>query len=98
MKRGYADTSEGQIYFTEDGDGPAFVLLHPSPQSSRVFWRLMPDLAARYRVIAPDTLGFGRSDPLPDGITMPRLGRSVAELLDTLNVERAHVFGFHMTS
>jgi pimeloyl-ACP methyl ester carboxylesterase len=95
MKRGFADTREGQIYYTEAGVGPALVLLHPSPQSSRVFWRLMPKLADRYRIVAIDTLGFGRSDPLPDGITMPRLGASVADAMSALGIERAHLFGFH---
>lgn len=95
MKRGYADTGEGQIHYTEMGEGPALVLLRPSPQSSRVYWRLMPLLADRYRVVVFDTLGFGRSDPLPDGITMPRLGASVAEAMTALGIERAHLFGFH---
>ena len=95
MKRGFADTREGQIYYTQAGAGPALVLLHPSPQSSRVFWRLMPVLAERYRVVAFDTLGFGRSDPLPDGITMKRLGASVGEAMGALGIDRAHLFGFH---
>lgn len=95
MKRGYADTREGQIHYTEDGIGPALVMLHPSPQSSRVYWRLIPRLADRYRVVTPDTLGFGSSDPLADGITMPRLAGSIAEMMDRLRIERAHIFGFH---
>ena len=95
MKRGYAETREGQIHYTESGNGPALLMLHPSPQSARVYWRLMPHLAKCFRVVTPDTLGFGYSDPLPDGITMPRLAGSVAEMMDTLQVERAHVFGFH---
>lgn len=95
MKRGYADTGEGQIHYLEAGDGPALVLLHPSPQSARVYWRLMPRLAERFRVVAPDTLGFGQSDPLPDGITMERLAASVGEAMDALGIARAHLFGFH---
>ena len=95
MKRGFSYTREGQIYYMEAGVGPALVLLHPSPQSSRVFWRLMPKLANRYRVVAFDTLGFGRSDPLPEGITMPRLGASVSDAMVALGIERAHLFGFH---
>ena len=95
MKRGYSDTREGQIYYMEAGVGPELVLLHPSPQSSRVFWRLMPKLARRHRVIAFDTLGFGRSDPLPEGITVERLGVSVNDAMSTLGIEQAHIFGFH---
>ncbi len=95
MRRGYVDTKEGQIYFTEAGEGPALVLLHPSPQSSRVYWRLIPLLAQQFRVIAFDTLGFGRSGPLPDGITMARLGASVVDAMTVLDAEQAHFFGFH---
>jgi len=95
MKRGYANTREGQIHYIECGNGPALLMLHPSPQSARVYWRLMPRLAERFRVVTPDTLGFGYSDPLPNGITMPRLAGSVAEMMAALQIERAHVFGFH---
>ena len=95
MRRGYTDTVEGQIYFTETGEGPALILLHPSPQSSRVYGRLMPVMAERFRVVAFDTLGFGRSDPLPDGVTMERLGGSVVDAMTVLGIERAHLFGFH---
>ncbi|MDD9907867.1 MAG: alpha/beta hydrolase [Rhodospirillaceae bacterium] len=95
MMRDFAKTAEGRIYFEETGAGPALILLHPSPQSSRVYWRLMPVLAERFRVIAVDTLGFGRSDPLPDGITMERLGGSVGAVMTELRIEQAHLFGFH---
>ena len=95
MKRGLVETSEGRIYFEEIGAGPALVLLHPSPQSSRVYWRLISLLAKRFRVVAFDTLGFGRSDPLPDGVTMERLGASVGDAMSALDIDRAHLFGFH---
>lgn len=95
MRRGYADTDEGQMYYVEAGDGPPLVLLHPSPQSGRVYWRLIPRLAAQFRVVAFDTLGFGRSDPLPDGITMPRLGRATGDAMTALRIDRSHLFGFH---
>ena len=58
MKRSFADTDKGQIYFYEQGEGPVLILLHPSPQSGRVYWRLAPELAHTFRVIVPDTLGF----------------------------------------
>ena len=95
MMRDFAKTAEGRIYFEETGAGPALILLHPSPQSSRVYWRLMPVLAERFRVIAVDTLGFGRSDPLTDGITMERLGGSVGDVMTELRIGQAHLFGFH---
>ena len=95
MKRGYANTREGQVHYTEAGTGPSLFMLHPSPQSARVYWRLMPCLATQFRVVTPDTLGFGYSDPIPNGITMPRLAGSVSEIMDALQIESAHIFGFH---
>ena len=95
MRRGYAETKEGQIYYVEMGLGPPLVLLHPSPQSGRVYWRLMPRLAETFQVIAFDTLGFGRSDPLPEGMTMQRLGSAISDAMLALEIDRSHFFGFH---
>jgi pimeloyl-ACP methyl ester carboxylesterase len=58
-------TVDGQrLFYREAGprDAPAIVLLHGFPTSSFMFRNLMPRLADRYRVIAPDYLGFGYSD------------------------------------
>ena len=48
-------------------DAPAIVLLHGFPASSFMFRDLIPLLADRYHVIAPDHLGFGLSDAPPAG-------------------------------
>jgi pimeloyl-ACP methyl ester carboxylesterase len=55
---------EGQrVFFREAGprDAPAVVLLHGFPTSSHMFRHLIPALADRYHVIAPDHIGFGYS-------------------------------------
>ncbi|GHI04755.1 alpha/beta hydrolase [Streptomyces cellostaticus] len=51
------------VYYREAGpsDGPVLLLLHGFPSSSHMFRDLIPLLADRYRVIAPDHIGFGRS-------------------------------------
>ena len=53
-----------QLFYREAGaaDAPAVVLLHGFPASSFMFRDLIPLLADRYHVIAPDHLGFGLSD------------------------------------
>src|SRR5690349_3593425 len=53
-----------EIFYREAGpaDAPAIVLLHGYPTSSFMFRELIPLLADRYHVIAPDHLGFGHSD------------------------------------
>jgi pimeloyl-ACP methyl ester carboxylesterase len=56
-----------RLFFREAGDphAPALVLLHGFPTSSYMFRGLVPALADRYHVVAPDHLGFGLSDAPP---------------------------------
>lgn len=60
----YATIDGRRLFFREAGDpdAPALVLLHGFPTSSHMFRHLIPALADRYHVIAPDHLGFGLSD------------------------------------
>jgi pimeloyl-ACP methyl ester carboxylesterase len=55
------------IFYREAGpsDAPTLLLLHGSPSSSRMFDTLIPLLADRYHLVAPDYPGFGRSDAPP---------------------------------
>ncbi|GAB2875457.1 alpha/beta hydrolase [Streptomyces deserti] len=52
-----------EVYYREAGpaDAPVLLLLHGFPTSSHMFRDLIPLLAHRYRLIAPDHIGFGRS-------------------------------------
>jgi len=95
MKRGYADTPEGQIHYHAHGRGEPLLLLHETPRSARSFAPIMRQLGGRFRCIAPDTLGFGCSDPLPAKATMQDLARNMTHFLDALGIGRAHVLGFH---
>src|SRR2546430_5633128 len=63
----YTTVRGRQLFYREAGaaDAPAVVLLHGFPASSFMFRDLIPRLADRYRVIAPDHLGFGLSDAPP---------------------------------
>jgi len=55
------------VFYREAGprDAPAILLLHGFPTSSQMFRNLIPRLADRYRVIAPDYPGYGQSDMPP---------------------------------
>lgn len=57
------DVRGHEIHYREAGpaDAPVLLLLHGFPSSSHMFRDLIPLLADRYHVIAPDHLGFGRS-------------------------------------
>lgn len=60
----YATIGGHKIFYREAGpaNAPSIVLLHGFPSSSHMFRDLIPKLAANFRVIAPDYLGFGFSD------------------------------------
>ena len=64
-----ADVDGLSVFYREAGprDAPTFVLLHGFPTSSRMFRNLIPALADRYHLIAPDHIGYGHS-------AMPELG------------------------
>jgi len=94
MRRGYAGTPEGQIHYTTAGGGEPLLLLHQTG-SSRQYHKLLPLLAEKYRTIAPDNLGSGNSDPLPPGVRIADLARSMVHFMDALGIERSHLFGFH---
>ena len=63
----HATVAGRAVFYREAGpaDAPVIVLLHGFPTSSFMFRNLIPELADRYRVIAPDFLGFGYSDAPP---------------------------------
>ena len=94
MKRGYADTPQGQIHYTTAGEGEPLLLLHQTG-SSRHFSKLMPLLAKKYKTFAPDNLGSGNSDPLPPDVQIADLARSIIDFMDFLGIKKAHIFGFH---
>lgn len=60
----YAEVDGRRLFYREAGalEAPVLLLLHGFPTSSFMFRGLIPALADRYRVIAPDLLGFGLSD------------------------------------
>src|SRR4051794_14688880 len=80
----------------DEGAGPAVVLLHGFPDSSRLWRNQVPALVdAGFRVIAPDLRGFGESDK-PDDVADYAIRHSIADvvaILDALEIERAHVVG-----
>ena len=81
-----------RLFYREAGpaDAPAVVLLHGFPTSSFMFRDLIPLLADRYHVIAPDHLGFGLSDAPPVDefdYTFDALADLTAGLLDQLGVD-----------
>jgi pimeloyl-ACP methyl ester carboxylesterase len=86
-----------RLFFREAGDphAPALVLLHGFPTSSYMFRGLVPALADRYHVIAPDHLGFGLSDAPPVeqfDYTFDALTALTQGLLRALEIDRYAIY------
>jgi NAD(P)-dependent dehydrogenase (short-subunit alcohol dehydrogenase family)/pimeloyl-ACP methyl ester carboxylesterase len=67
-----ADADGLKIFYREAGaaDAPALLLLHGFPSASHMFRDLIPLLADRFHIVAPDLPGFGQSDmPVRDNFT-----------------------------
>ncbi|MDP9422607.1 MAG: alpha/beta hydrolase [Pseudomonadota bacterium] len=89
---------ELDIFYREAGrpDAPALLLLHGFPSSSHMFRNLIPTLADRFRLIAPDYPGFGFSQfPPQDSFAygFEAYADLIADFLDVLNVNR---FGLYI--
>ncbi len=89
----FAQISGRRIFYREAGsvDAPAVLLLHGTPASSHMYRNLIPALADRYHVIAPDYPGFGHSELASTDdfdYTFDSLASHVDGLLDHLGVQR----------
>lgn len=83
-----------RIFVQEHGRGPAVLLLHGIPTNGELWRGVVPRLEQRARLIVPDLLGYGRSDPPGDRpADIASQAEYMAELLDLLNVESATVVG-----
>ena len=96
ISRHYVRVQGRRVHYRRAGAGPAVLLVHQSPRSSAEWLPLMERWAERFTVIAPDTPGFGQSDPLPgDRPEIDDFANALIDLLDALGIARTAAYGFH---
>ena len=87
------------IFYREAGpkDAPAILLLHGFPSASHMFRDLIPELADRYRIVAPDLPGFGQSD-MPDRgqftYTFDNVARVIDRFTEIVGLDRFAIYVF----
>ncbi|KAL2862825.1 alpha/beta fold hydrolase [Aspergillus lucknowensis] len=90
-------TTKAKVFYREAGPktAPVILLLHGFPSSSHQYRNLIPILATKYRVLAPDLPGFGFTE-VPAGFqyTFDNLATVVFDFLETLSVTRFSVYIF----
>ena len=88
-----AEVNGLKLHYLISGRGPAVILLHGYTQTSRMWRPIIPQLAAKFTVIAPDLPGIGDSEIPKDGLDMKSAAIRVHALGKSLGVERARVVG-----
>lgn len=85
-----------RVHYTRAGAGPAVLMLHESPCSAKSLLFTQQIFAERFTAIAPDTPGFGLSDPLPlEQAEIADYADALAAFLDALGIAQAAVYGRH---
>src|SRR5688572_9351387 len=82
------------LHHLEAGEGAAIVLLHGGTGGGANWFRILPLLAAHYRLLAPDLPGFGLSEAIAPAAPMGVLAADIiARWLDANALDRVHVVG-----
>jgi len=82
-----------KLHYLKAGSGPAVVLLHGYTQTSRMWRPIMPLLAKKFTVIAPDLPGIGDSGIPSAGLDMQSAATSIHSLVKKLGIDKARVVG-----
>jgi pimeloyl-ACP methyl ester carboxylesterase len=82
-----------RITYRTAGSGPVVLLIHGMAGSATTWRQVMPDLAKRFTVVAPDLLGHGRSDKPQGDYSLGAFACTLRDLLVALGHERATVVG-----
>ncbi len=93
------DVDGFNIFYREAGskDAPAILLLHGFPSAGHMFRDLIPQLADRFHVVAPDLPGFGQSD-MPDrgafAYTFDNIARIIGRFIEIVGLDRFAIYVF----
>ena len=88
-----AEVEGVKIHYLTAGKGPTVILLHGYTQTSRMWRPIIPLLAEKFTVIAPDLPGIGESGIPKDGLDMKTAAIRIHALAKSLGVEKAEVVG-----
>ncbi len=83
----------GEIHYEEAGRGQPLIFVSGLNGVARFWQPQVPVFSSRYRVITYDQRGTGQSDRQQREFSVDQMARELAELMDTLGIERAHLVG-----
>src|SRR5690349_17055867 len=89
LARAIGRGGEARMHYVDEGSGEVVLCLHGEPSWSFLYRHMIPILARRTRVVAPDLFGFGKSDKFtePDDYSYKMHRDAILGLLDALRLE-----------
>jgi pimeloyl-ACP methyl ester carboxylesterase len=88
-----AQVDGAKLHYMTAGHGPALLLLHGYAETSLMWRPIIPALAERFTVIAPDLPGIGDSDIPSDGLDMKSAAIRIHDLIESLGIQKSEVVG-----
>jgi len=96
ITRHYLTVNGRRVHYRKAGKGPPLLMVHQSPRSSAEYEPLMRQWSEHFTCIAPDTPGFGQSDPLADPKPeIDAFADAIVEFADAVGIEKIAGYGFH---
>jgi 3-oxoadipate enol-lactonase len=92
----FLENQGARIYWDEQGQGEPVLLIMGLGWASALWHRTRPVLSVRYRTIAFDNRGVGRSDVPPGPYLIATMASDAAAVLHAAGVQSAHIFGMSM--
>jgi pimeloyl-ACP methyl ester carboxylesterase len=92
----YADLNGINLYYETHGTGRPMILLHGGLGSGEMFGPILPALAEKHQVIAPDLQGHGRTADIDRPIEMGLMADDMAALIDHLGLDKPDVVGYSL--
>ena len=94
-RSGFVEANDGvRLYYEDTGIGKPVILIHGGGLSLGWWRKQVPALGQRFRVIAADTRGNGRSDKTPWGHRTARYAMDVRQIIETLDLHDATLVGW----
>jgi pimeloyl-ACP methyl ester carboxylesterase len=92
----FIDLSDVRCYFEQAGSGPPLLLIPGLGRTCRMWDNVVAELAESFSLIMPDNRGMGRSVAKRAPHSLADLSVDLVELLDALQLDRAHVLGISL--
>ncbi len=103
VRRRYVDGRFGQIHLRvaqpeQDAGQIPLLCFHMSPNSSRIYNTFLGQIGTDRLAVAPDTPGFGESDPPSSQPSITDYAAAMADVMDALELKKVDVMGYHTGS